>query len=81
VNCPKSYDLHPYFDDELDDARRQAFAAHLADCPECSGELEMQKALRANLQDESFRYKAPAGLGRRLQSALCAAAPSPLPRY
>ena len=81
VNCPQSPNLHPYFDDELDAPRREAFAAHLPGCAECSGELEMQKALRTKLQEESFRYKAPAGLGRRIQSALGAAAPAPRPRY
>jgi anti-sigma factor RsiW len=75
VTCPESRDLHPYFDDELDAGRREAFAAHLSGCSECSSELEMQKALRANLQEGPFRYKAPVGLANRVQSALGAAAP------
>jgi len=28
--------LHPYFDDELDDARRIAFEEHLRACGNCS---------------------------------------------
>lgn len=70
MNCPEAPNLHPYFDDELDEARRAAFAAHLAVCPECSRELEVQKALRAGFQGGSFRYTAPAGLAQRVQSAL-----------
>ena len=51
MNCPRSCDLHTYFDDELDVPLRAAFAEHLPGCPECSSELQIQKAIRTGLQD------------------------------
>jgi anti-sigma factor RsiW len=80
VNCPESSDLHPYFDDELDEPRRAAFAAHLAGCLKCSRELETQKALRLAFQEKSFRYTAPASLAQRVQSALRAHSRSGSPK-
>jgi anti-sigma factor RsiW len=79
VNCSRSCDLHTYFDDELDAPLRAAFAEHLPGCPECSSELEIQKAIRTGLQDASFRYRAPARLTNRVRSALRAAAPARRP--
>ena len=70
MSCPESDDLNAYFDDELDAPRRAALAEHLTGCTECSRELEAQKALRTGLQDATFRYRAPAGLAERIQSAI-----------
>jgi predicted anti-sigma-YlaC factor YlaD len=36
-----------YLDDELSDEQRRRFEAHLAGCPECAGELEEFKRLKA----------------------------------
>ena len=75
--CPETPDLHAYLDDELEPARRAIFEEHLAACPECTRELEGQRALRSGLRDGGFRFTAPVGLRERIRSSLRPAAPAP----
>jgi len=73
VNCNGLRELlHPYFDGELDADRAAACEAHLRDCPDCSQALEEQRAVRAALADESFRYRPSPELRDRLTSQLAA---------
>ena len=47
MTCQNYKDLMmAYLDNELEDKQRQVFAAHLKDCPQCSGELEEFKKLK-----------------------------------
>src|SRR5260370_41309498 len=62
--------LHPYFDSELVAERAAAGETHVQDCPACARELEEQRAVRAALTDESFRYRAPPELAGRLLAQL-----------
>ncbi|GAJ06133.1 unnamed protein product, partial [marine sediment metagenome] len=39
--------LMSYLDDELSDEQRRQFEEHLAGCPDCAGELEEFKKLKA----------------------------------
>ena len=75
MTCPETRDLHGYLDDELDAARRAAFEEHLSGCPECTRELEAQRALRAGLRDGGLRFSAPAALRERIRASLPEAAP------
>ena len=77
MSCPESRDLHAYFDDELDPARRAVFAEHLPGCSECTGELEAQRARAPGLRDGGFRFTAPAALRERVRSSLRPAAARP----
>lgn len=62
--------LHAYFDDELAEPDRTAFEEHLAACPECARELEVQSELRVALQDQELRFQPPATLAARIQGSL-----------
>jgi mycothiol system anti-sigma-R factor len=74
VICPETHErLHAYLDDELDPAGRAAFEGHLSGCPDCTRELEAQRALRSGLRDGGLRFTAPAGLRERVRASLGAA--------
>lgn len=48
MRCHDNKDLMMgYLDDELTDEQRDQFAEHLKGCPECAGELEQFKKLKA----------------------------------
>jgi anti-sigma factor RsiW len=71
VSRTNPHDLLPaYFDGELGPADRIAFEDHLRTCTDCVRELESQQALRATLQDESFRYQPPTELADRVRVSL-----------
>jgi anti-sigma factor RsiW len=52
--------LHAYLDDELDLLRSMELENHLAECADCSGQVESYRALRAGLGAHALRYSAPA---------------------
>jgi anti-sigma factor RsiW len=75
VSQPAPHDRLPtYFDGELDPAGRTAFEEHLRTCADCARELEAQRALRAALNDDSFRHRPPPGLAGRVRASLRAEA-------
>ncbi|HVS34883.1 MAG TPA: anti-sigma factor [Gemmataceae bacterium] len=80
MNCPENRDLHAYLDEELDPARRAAFAQHLPGCSECTRDLEAQRALRTGLRDGGFRVTAPVALRERIRSSLRPAVVAPARR-
>lgn len=59
-----------YLDDELDMATSLKFRRHLQECPECTAELRRQEALRKALRTSDLSFKAPAGLEKRIRSAV-----------
>lgn len=71
MNCPEARSLlHPFIDDELDFVRTLEIERHGQSCPECTRAIEGQRALRATLKRDEFRFPAPAGLRRDIRSAL-----------
>lgn len=62
--------LHGYVDGELDLVRHLDIERHLADCPRCAGACKRLQALQAALKGESFHYKPPPALRRRIDNAL-----------
>jgi anti-sigma factor (TIGR02949 family) len=61
--------LHPYLDGELDGAQVEAFQRHLATCPECTRQLDSQRALSRALRQLVPR-PAPAALRSRILEEL-----------
>ena len=59
-----------YLDDELDMARTLEFQRHLRECPECLAQHQRQEALRNALRTSDLSFKAPAGLEKRIRSAV-----------
>jgi anti-sigma factor RsiW len=62
--------LHAYFDDELAEPDRTAFEEHLAQCPDCTRELEAQTELRLALQEKDLRYQPSADLATKIAASL-----------
>jgi len=59
-----------YLDDELDMATSLKFRRHLQECPECAAELRRQEALRNALRTSDLSFRAPAGLEKRIRTAV-----------
>jgi len=62
--------LQAYFDGELDVTHSLEVEEHLHDCAECSRSYDGLKALRQSLRSDELRYQLPAGLERRIKSAV-----------
>ncbi|HEV3142658.1 MAG TPA: anti-sigma factor [Gemmataceae bacterium] len=62
--------LHAYFDNELAEPDRAAFEEHLAQCPDCTREMEAQTELRLALQDKKMRFQPPANLAGQIKASL-----------
>ncbi len=90
MNCREALDLAPlYLSGELDGAERQQLGAHLAGCPACGGEIELQARLDARVVaavgapcpdaariEQQLRRRISAAQSRRRWTALCAMAAS-----
>jgi anti-sigma factor RsiW len=70
--------LHGYIDGELDAARAADFEHHLLSCPQCVAALEAQEKLRATIRQASLYERAPAALGRKMESQIGALVPATL---
>jgi anti-sigma factor RsiW len=68
--------LHGYWDRELDAAGAEEFERHLPSCADCAAALKIQEGLRFSMQDAGLYERAPAGLRRRLEAEMGAAAGS-----
>ncbi len=66
--------LSAYVDRELEVTRSVEIAAHLQECSGCAAVLKQHEALRASLGAESLVFAPPAGLERRVRTALHRAA-------
>jgi anti-sigma factor RsiW len=62
--------LHGYADGELDLVRSLDVERHLEGCAACSASLQLVRELRQSLGDGSLYHRAPAGLWRRVRTAL-----------
>jgi len=71
MRCDEMQELiSPYLDGELDLMTSLEVERHLRDCRVCSPEHENHRALRAALRGDDLYFKPPAGLARRVQSAV-----------
>jgi anti-sigma factor RsiW len=62
--------LSGYLDDELDMTTSLELRRHLRGCPECSAQQQRQEALRNALRDSDLSFRAPAGLEKRIRTAV-----------
>jgi anti-sigma factor RsiW len=62
--------LHAFLDGEIDAQHGNEFEAHLTLCSRCGAELRNCREIRTALSRPEMRYQAPAGLRRRIESAL-----------
>jgi anti-sigma factor RsiW len=62
--------LHGYLDGELDPVGSIEVERHMKDCPACAKAYENQLALRSAISNASLYAEAPAGLRRRIRSAV-----------
>src|ERR1700746_1589623 len=71
MRCEQSsLSLHAFLDGEVDARHTREFEAHLTLCPRCAAELGDCREIRHALSQPEMRYQAPAGLRRRIESAL-----------
>jgi anti-sigma factor (TIGR02949 family) len=67
VSCELSqWQLHAYFDGELDAVSAASFESHLKSCSECQTALASEQALRAAVASARLYERAPAELRRSL---------------
>ena len=59
-----------FVDGELDLVRSIELERHLHDCPVCSAVHQDRATLRAAMRTDALRYRAPAGLAKRVHAAL-----------
>src|SRR6516225_7014187 len=62
--------LHAFLDGEVDARHEHEFEAHLTLCPQCAADLRDCRKMRRALSQPEMRYRAPAGLRRRIEGAL-----------
>jgi anti-sigma factor RsiW len=62
--------LHAFLDGEVDARHGHEFEAHLTLCRRCAAEVRDCREIRSALSRPEMRYQAPAGLRRRIESAL-----------
>jgi anti-sigma factor RsiW len=75
VDCRETQKLlHAYGDGELDLVTHLAIEQHLRECPTCTGSFESRRSLRQALDAAALHFPPPAGLRRRIRSALRRAA-------
>ena len=70
MNCQQTSELiQAHHDRELDISTSVEIESHLADCPDCLGNLRNLSALRSALQQEALRYSPPSGFQDRCRQA------------
>jgi len=62
--------LHAFLDGEVDARHEHEFEAHLTLCPQCAADLRDCRKMRRVLSQPEMRYRAPAGLRRRIEGTL-----------
>src|SRR5579862_5638395 len=72
--------MHAHLDGELDLAGDLEVQRHIRECPRCASEYDAIRAMRTRLNDETFRYEAPAALKEKIQRAIPVSSPSPARR-
>ena len=71
MNCQRALEMiHPYVDRELDAIQSAEVEQHLEQFEDCNLSYRDQIALHSALQDDWFRYRAPAELKRSIRSLL-----------
>lgn len=71
MNCEQTINLlDAYLDNELDPASYATVAAHLADCPACTGLQQQRQQLGNALRNPALHHKVPAALRAQLQQQL-----------
>jgi len=71
MNCQESKNqLQTYLDGELDLTRSLEQEEHLSECFACSQALNSLRLLQQSLRSDSLRFQPPAGLEKRVRSAL-----------
>jgi len=71
LSCHEKQNLiGAYLDGELDLVRNLEIEQHLQSCSSCSRAFENQKALRSAMTTGSLYYRSPAGLQKRVMSAV-----------
>ncbi len=71
MNCKEAEALMDgYFDGELDLVHSLELERHLAECAECSAQLNRRRALRAGLAASPLRYRAPEPVKATVRAAL-----------
>jgi len=72
--------LYDFQADELSEAERGEFSAHLDGCPECAHRLEIEDGLLRSIKVRLVRERAPSALLSRVRAALEREAPEPMRR-
>jgi anti-sigma factor RsiW len=62
--------IHPYVDGELDAGHVLEVDQHVADCAACAQAVERVRAVGSAVSGAGLRYRAPAGLGERIEAEL-----------
>ena len=71
MSCKDTQDLiHGYVDGELDLVQNLQIERHLSECHACAEMLRAQRDLRAAIRNHSLYFEPPAGLEKRVRSAL-----------
>ena len=71
MNCQDTQTLiHGYMDGELDLVRSMEFERHLQECPACEQLHKNQQSLRSAVRNGAPYFRSPAGLEKRIHSAL-----------
>ncbi|HWI59651.1 MAG TPA: anti-sigma factor [Bacillota bacterium] len=81
MNCQTMAELlHGYLDKELDLVRSLEAEQHLKECPACLRRCQEHQALRGGLGAQALYFEAPAGLTRRVRTAVRQASRAEAPR-
>ena len=71
MSCQRARELiDPYIDGELDLLRVPELEQHLNECDDCNLRCSNQLTLRSTFKDDSFYYRAPQGLQKRIRASL-----------
>lgn len=71
MSCQRAPDLiDPYIDGELDLLQAAEVERHLNECDYCNLRYSNQLTLRSTFKDESFYYRVPQDLQKRIRASL-----------
>lgn len=80
MDCPNAQTLlDGYLDGELDVSHNLEVKEHLQGCPLCSASYSDRQVIRTGLKNDSFYFKAPADLEKRIKHSLRQAAKTEAP--